>query len=64
MSTVPAPRPGGPLPRPGAPAEREPPREQPERREASPTREEPDWLPQPYDPQRESEPMREPASVP
>ena len=37
----------------------EPPREQPERREASPPREEPDWLPQPYDPQRESEPMRE-----
>lgn len=65
MSTVPAPRPDGPLPRPGAPAEREPERERDrERREAAPAREAPDWLPQPYDPQRENEPVREPAGVP
>lgn len=65
MSTVPGPRPDGPLPRPGAPDRREPPREsEPERRETQPAREAPDWLPEPYDPERERETVQEPAGVP
>src|SRR5690606_6701350 len=65
MSTVPGPRPDGPLPRPGAPERREAPREsEPDRRETAPARETPEWMPEPYDPEREIEPAREPAAVP
>jgi hypothetical protein len=51
MATVPGPQPDGPLPRPGAPAE-EPPWEE-EYEDPEPTG--PDWLPKPYDPEREFE---------
>lgn len=64
MSTVPEPRPDGPLPQPGAPAERDPREIERERREALPSREGPDWLPEPYEPGREQDPAREPAAVP
>lgn len=65
MSTVPGPRPDGPLPRPGAPAEREVQREdERERREAAPAPEQPDWMPEPFDPEREQQPVQEPAAVP
>lgn len=57
MATVPGPRPNRPLPTPGAPAERpiEEPIEEPgpvgpERRSTDP-----DWMPKPYDPDREEE---------
>ncbi|MHB1170847.1 MAG: hypothetical protein ACYC28_16350 [Longimicrobiales bacterium] len=65
MSTVPGPRRDGPLPRPGAPERREAPHEpEPDRRETAPAREAPEWMPEPYDPEREVEPAREPAGVP
>lgn len=55
MATVPGPRPDRPLPRPGAPAQ-EPeytPEEEPD--VVGPERDEPGWLPKPYDPDREYE---------
>lgn len=53
MATVPGPNPDQPLPRPGAPAE-EPPYEPEEEQETiGPERQEPDWMPEPYDPERE-----------
>lgn len=65
MSTVPGPRPDGPLPRPGAPERREPPHEnEPDRREAAPQRDTPEWLPEPYEPGRAPDPALEPAAVP
>lgn len=65
MSTVPGPRPDAPFPRPGSPAEREPQREdERERRETAPARESPEWLPEPFDPERERQPVQEPAGVP
>ncbi len=57
MATVPGPRPDQPLPPPGVPAER-PPEEEPyeEPGWAEPERgSEPDWLPRPYEPEREGE---------
>lgn len=56
MATVPEPRPDRPLPTPGAPAERpvEEPMEDPGI--DSPERiAQPDWMPTPYDPEREYE---------
>jgi hypothetical protein len=55
MATVPGPGHDGPLPRPGAPAE-EPLHSPDEEQElADPERDEPAWLPKPYDPEREFE---------
>lgn len=56
MATVPGPRPDRPLPMPGAPG-KEPPREPEEEPEIvePETPDEPGWLPQPYDPEREYE---------
>lgn len=55
MATVPGPRPDRPLPTPGAPAER--PMEEPMQEPGTPGPDrhgsEPDWMPQPYDPERE-----------
>jgi len=54
MATVPGPNPDKPLPRPGAPAEEPPhePIEEPDH--VGPDRaDDPRWLPQPYDPERE-----------
>lgn len=51
MATVPGPQPDKPLPRPGAPGI-EPPIEE-EEPVAEPQPDEPDWLPKPYDPERE-----------
>jgi len=53
MATVPGPKPDRPVPRPGAPAE-EPPYEPEEPEVAEPARrDKPEWLPEPYDPDRE-----------
>ncbi len=64
MASVPGPQPGRPLPTPGAPAE-EPvhaPEEQPGVSE--PDRgADPEWLPRPYDPEREYEEPELPAGV-
>jgi hypothetical protein len=56
MATVPGPQPDKPLPRPGAPGI-EPPYEEEEQGDPSTPRrgDEPDWLPKPYDPEREYE---------
>lgn len=57
MATVPGPNPDQPLPIPGAPGQ-EPPHEPEEERETvGPERDDPGWVPEPYDPEREiSEP--------
>ncbi len=56
MATVPGPRPDQPLPTPGQPAER--PTEEPYQEPGWGEPEhgaQPDWLPQPYEPEREEE---------
>jgi hypothetical protein len=65
MASVPGPDPDRPLPTPGAPAQ-EPPREPDEddRRVATPDREEPAWMPQPYHPERETVEPVAPAALP
>ena len=64
MATVPGPRPDRPLP-PVAPAI-EPEREwdDDDHRAAPPDRERPDWLPEPYDPERERVEPGAPAPLP
>ena len=57
MATVPGPRPDEPLPTPGTPAERpteDQPIEEPQWREPEHGAE-PDWLPGPYEPERQEE---------
>ncbi|HWV56576.1 MAG TPA: hypothetical protein VNZ57_03815 [Longimicrobiales bacterium] len=54
MATVPGPQPDKPLPRPGAPGIEPPYEEEEDPGVVEPARrEEPDWLPKPYDPERE-----------
>ena len=62
MATVPGPDPDKPLPRPGAPGV-EPEYEPDEEQFASPG-EQPSWMPEPYDPEREYEEPALPAGVP
>lgn len=62
MATVPGPDPDKPLPRPGAPAV-EPEYEPEEEQYASPD-ENPSWMPEPYDPEREYAEPAMPAGVP
>lgn len=62
MATVPGPDPDRPLPRPGAPA-LEPEHEPDEEHSATPD-EQPSWLPEPYDPDREYSEPALPAGVP
>ena len=63
MATVPGPRPDRPLPSPGAPESPPYEREEQDRREASPSREntDPSWLPEPYSPEREQVEPEQPA---
>lgn len=62
MATVPGPDPDKPLPRPGEPAI-EPEYEPDEEQHASPD-EQPEWMPEPYDPEREFVEPGMPAGVP
>jgi hypothetical protein len=66
MASVPAPRPDEPLPPPGLPREEPvPDTEEEERRVATPGREaDPPWLPEPYDPERETVEPEAPVSLP
>jgi hypothetical protein len=61
MATVPGPDPDAPLPRPGAPALE--PEYEPEEEPSSPD-ESPNWLSEPYDPEREFVEPALPAGVP
>ncbi len=61
MATVPGPDPDRPLPRPGAPGID--PEYEPDEQFGSPD-ESPDWMPEPYDPEREYEEPAMPAGVP
>jgi len=63
MATVPGPDPDRPLPRPGAPAI-EPERSPEEEQFAAPDEDQPGWLSEPYDPEREYEEPALPAGVP
>lgn len=63
MATVPGPDPDKPLPRPDAPAV-EPEYEPEEEQFANPDEDRPEWLPEPYDPDREIVEPELPAGVP
>ena len=63
MATVPGPDPDRPLPRPGAPGI-EPEYEPDEEQRAAPGEDQPGWIPEPYDPEREYEEPALPAGVP
>jgi hypothetical protein len=54
MATIPGPGPDQPLPRPGAPAE-EPIHTPDEGDIGDPQHDDPEWMPKPYDPEREYE---------
>lgn len=55
MASVPGPRPDRPLPSPGVPAEPARETEEDDRRSATPDRDDaPPWLPEPYQPGRET----------
>jgi hypothetical protein len=67
MATVPGPQPDRPLPTPGAPEAPPYEREEEDRRVASPPDRqdtEPDWMPEPYSPEREQVEPDVPAGVP
>jgi hypothetical protein len=63
MASVPGPNPDRPFPPPGAPAERpDPEHDEEERRAADPAQ--PEWVPEPYDPDHERVEPALPAAVP
>lgn len=64
MATVPGPRPDQPVPRPGAPGQPIPDESDERERQASPDRDHPEWMPEPYHPEREVVEPGAPAPVP